>query len=62
MDLSQWRDYTALDRQSLASQMAYETRNRLMPPPKYLWLHHEAKLSEADLAALKEWAVGLNSR
>jgi len=56
MNLSQWGEYTPEERRGFASQMAHATRAHVMPPPKYLWLHPEARLSNADLNALKEWA------
>jgi len=27
-----------------------------MPPPRYLWMHHEARLSKEELALVKAWA------
>jgi len=56
MNLSRWGEYAPEERRGLASQMANATRAHFMPPSKYLWLHPEARLSDADLNALKEWA------
>jgi hypothetical protein len=33
------------------------TQARVMPPPKYLWMHANAKLSDTELKLLKEWAL-----
>jgi hypothetical protein len=57
MDLSQWNDYTGEERRGFASQIARATRAHVMPPPKYLWMHHDARLSSADLDVLKDWAL-----
>ena len=56
MDFSYWSEYTAEEQDSYASQIAYATSARSMPPPKYLWMHRDARLSAADLDVLKEWA------
>jgi hypothetical protein len=56
MDLSSWNEYTSEERRSFVSQIARATRARVMPPPKYLWMHRDARLSDADLDTLKAWA------
>lgn len=56
MDFSHWSEYTAEEQNSYASQIADATSARAMPPPKYLWIHRDARLSSADLETLKEWA------
>ena len=56
MDLSHWSDYTAEEQHGFVSEIALATRARIMPPPRYLLLHHDAKLSDADLHTLAEWA------
>jgi hypothetical protein len=55
MDLSNWNNYTLAERSTFASQMAGMARARVMPPSRYLWIHRDAKLSDADVAALTEW-------
>ena len=56
MDLSHWNEYTDEERHAFALEIARYTRLKVMPPPKYLWIHHDAKLSNAELDVLKEWA------
>ena len=56
MDLSRWNEYTDEERREFASQIARSTRVQVMPPPKYLWMHHDAKLSNAEVDILKDWA------
>ena len=56
MNLSRWNEYGDEERHDFASQIARATRIHVMPPPKYLWMHHEAKLSNAELDVLEEWA------
>jgi hypothetical protein len=56
VDLSRWNEYSDEERHELATEIAGATQVHVMPPPKYLWIHHDAKLSDADLDVLKEWA------
>lgn len=56
MDLSHWSEYTAEERVNYAALIAGATSARVMPPPKYLWMHRDARLSSADLEVLKEWS------
>jgi hypothetical protein len=56
MDFSHWSEYTTEEQTSYASLIAGATSARVMPPPKYLWMHRDARLSSADLDMLKKWA------
>jgi hypothetical protein len=56
MDLSRWSEYSEEERRDFATEIARATRVHVMPPPKYLWMHHDAKLSRAELDVLKGWA------
>ena len=56
MNFSHWNDYSSEERRTFAAEIAHATSAHLMPPPKYLWLHHNAKLSKAHLDTLKDWA------
>ena len=56
MDLSRWNVYSDKERHAFARQIALAARIHVMPPPKYLWMHHDAKLSNAELDVLKGWA------
>ena len=56
MDLSHWNEYSDEERHDFATEIARATRVHVMPPPKYLWMHHDAKLSNAELDLLKGWA------
>jgi hypothetical protein len=62
MDLSRWNEYTDEERREFASLTARSTRVHVMPPPKYLWMHHDAKLSNVELDVLKEWAYAQAKR
>jgi Haem-binding domain len=56
MDLSRWKEYSDEERHDFAMQSAIAARVHVMPPPKYLWMHHNAKLSSAELDVLRGWA------
>ena len=56
MNFSRWKDYSAEERRTFVAEIAHATDTQFMPPPKYLWLHRDARLSKADLDILKEWA------
>ena len=56
MNLSHWDEYSIQRRQEILAEMSVLVRNRAMPLPKYLLLHPEAKLSDAEVARLDQWA------
>jgi hypothetical protein len=57
MDLSKWNDYTETQRRGYTSAIGAATQNHLMPPPMYVWMHPEARLSSDDLELLKTWII-----
>ena len=56
MNLSHWNGYNPEEQQEILSKMSVLVRNREMPLPRYLLLHPEAKLSDAEVAYLYQWA------
>jgi hypothetical protein len=57
MDLSKWSDYTETQRQGYASAIGAATRNHLMPPPMYMRMHPEARLSSDELELVRTWVL-----
>src|SRR5215471_2454854 len=57
MDLSRWSEYTESERKGYLAAIVAATQTRLMPPAKYVWLHREARLSDAELRSLQAWAL-----
>ncbi len=55
LDFSKWNDYSEEERRGVKVAIEGVTEAGLMPPPKYLWLHRDARLSPADLEALRAW-------
>ena len=62
MNLSRWNGYNAEQQQEILSKMSVLVRNRAMPLPRYLMLHPEANLSDAEVAYLYQWAQGERKR
>jgi hypothetical protein len=57
MDLSKWDTYTNAERSGYLMAIVAATETHIMPPPKYVWMHPKAKLSEAELRSVKRWAL-----
>jgi cytochrome c len=55
-NMSHWEKLNSEDRQQVLSKVASMVRNRKMPLPQYLWLHHDARLSDAEVDAIYTWA------
>jgi hypothetical protein len=62
MNLSRWNGYNAEQQQEILSKMSVLVRNRAMPLPRFLLLHPESKLSDAEVAYLYQWARGERKR
>jgi Haem-binding domain len=57
MDLSKWNDYTESQRRGFTTAIGAAVQNHVMPPPKYVWMHHEARLSSDELALVRAWVL-----
>jgi Haem-binding domain len=57
MDLSKWNDFTESERRGYRAAIGAAVQNHVMPPPKYVWLHPEARLSSDELELVRAWAV-----
>jgi hypothetical protein len=55
-NLSAWGRMDPEDRAELPHEMVEEVEEGAMPLPAYLLIHPEARVSDADLAALRAWA------
>jgi hypothetical protein len=60
MDLSKWNDFTESERRGFTAAIGTAVQNHLMPPPKYVWLHPEARLSSSELELVRAWALAEN--
>ena len=57
MDLSKWDTYTDSERSGFLLAIIAATQTHIMPPPKYVWMHPGARLSDAELRSLRTWAL-----
>ena len=62
MNLSRWNGYPPERQEEILSQMSSLVRNRVMPLPRYLLLHPEARLSDAEVDYLYQWAKSERKR
>lgn len=62
LNLSRWNGYRPERQQEILSEMSSLVRNRVMPLPRYLLLHPEARMSEAEVNYLYQWAKGERHR
>lgn len=55
LNLSSWQDYSSDDQLRLLSAIGSAVRNREMPVRRYLLLHAEARLTDADRQQIYRW-------
>ena len=55
LNFSEWKRYPK-ERQEELKRQIYRSVIIAMPPPQYLWLHPEARLSDEDREAVQLWA------
>jgi Haem-binding domain len=56
MNYSDWASYDADDQDKFLGGMCTLPRKGRMPLPSYLWLHRDARLSDADVKTLCAWS------
>ena len=54
-NMSRWNEYNMDDRIQILAGISTMVRNKNMPLPKYLLLHRDAKLSDADIDLVYQW-------
>ncbi len=55
MNFSRWGEYNPFDRADMLDKVCERATKHEMPLRPYTWLHAEARLSDADIAALCRW-------
>ena len=55
-NMSHWSEMTPDERQDKLGGVATMVHNKKMPLPQYLYIHRDAKLSDADVDLLYKWA------
>jgi len=61
MNLSHWDSYSADQQQTFAAKIAHETKSHEMPLPQYLVIHWHARINDADIRTIADWAHGNES-
>lgn len=61
MDLSRWDAYSADEQQTLEAKIVQETKSRDMPLPQYRMIHWNARITDADIRVLSNWAHGTST-
>jgi hypothetical protein len=59
LNFSQWADYDERRRAHKLEELEEHVEEAEMPLPRYLWLHADARLSDAERGILIEWARSL---
>lgn len=57
LNIDQWRDYPLKKKQRKLDAVCKQVKEGDMPLPSYLWIHHNARLSDADKQVLCSWAT-----
>ena len=55
MNFSRWSDYPVEEKRQLLAAIASAVRNRVMPLPRYVYLHPDARLSANEINRLYQW-------
>jgi hypothetical protein len=62
LNFSQWSEYPVARRERNLSEIANQVKDGDMPLPQYLWIHRNAKLSQADINAIFQWTQAERAR
>jgi hypothetical protein len=62
LDFSNWAAYDAEEQDLLLQNVCRLSRRGAMPLPSYLYIHRDAKLSEADAKTLCDWTNAERAR
>jgi hypothetical protein len=62
MNFSSWGSLEPKRRGELLDGICSQAKAGTMPMPSYLWVHREARLTEADVTALCEWTAAEKRR
>jgi len=56
MNLSQWDNYSPAQQQTFIAKIVQETKAHQMPLPQYRMIHLNARITDADIRTLSNWA------
>ena len=55
VNFSVWKTYDAKKQRRKLAEVCEEVQGKEMPLPSYLWIHWDAKLSDADIKTICDW-------
>lgn len=55
VNFSVWKTYDAKKQRRKLAEVCEEVQEKSMPLPSYLWIHWNAKLSDADVKTICDW-------
>ncbi len=55
MNFSVWKNLPTTRQKRKLTEICEQIQSKTMPLPSYLWLHWDAKMSEADIKTLCDW-------
>ena len=58
LNIDQWTDYTQKRKSRKLDAICKEVKEGGMPLSSYLWIHHDARLSDADKQLICNWVNG----
>lgn len=61
LNFSIWNTYEKNKKSRKLEEICDQVKYRAMPLPSYLWIHWNAKLSDAEIKTLCDWTVLMNS-
>jgi hypothetical protein len=62
LNFSRWHEYSLLRKERFLSEIANQVKDRDMPLPQYLWIHRDARLSDAEVEAVFQWTQNERAR
>lgn len=55
LNFSDWKIYEAKKQRRKLAEVCEEVQSKAMPLPSYLWIHWDAKLTDAEIKTLCDW-------
>ena len=55
LNFSVWKTYEPRRQRKKLGEICEQVQERFMPLPSYLWIHRDAKMSDADIKTLCDW-------
>jgi len=62
LNLSVFNTYEARRKRKKLSEICEQVQSKEMPLPSYLWIHWDAKMSDADIKTLCDWTTGESAK